>query len=191
MKPARFLLFAAVLAIAACSSDSDKKKDADKTEEPKKAEAPTPICPQVAIVRALETLRDYGHEKPDPKELVAAARMLNVQGNCAYLPNGIDIKFKLNMQAFRGPRLGGLHTGFPFFVAVVDPDGAVLNKNQLTVDFGFSSEDPLANDEENLHVFIPLAKAAQSAGPNYQVLTGFQLTEEQLDDAAKMKAAGK
>lgn len=173
---------AMLLALAACAdSDDSAKAKADKSEAAPKeiteTKAPTPICPQVAILRDLEDFKDYGVEKPDPSELVAEARMVSVKGNCAYDDNGIDVTFDLNFVAAKGPRLGGLRASFPYFVAVLAPDQTILNKDRLTVEVGFSSHEPATNAAESMHVYIPLPKHKRSAGPAYQVLMGFQLTK--------------
>jgi len=193
----RLLLLLAVcltLGLVACSgdkSDSGDKDPSKDTEDYKKSsdakeKATIPICPQVVIVAQLDEIRDYGAEKPDPVELVAQAKLLSVDGTCAYETreagqdqDGIDVAFDLNMVAARGPRLGGLHASFPFFAAVVDPRGTILNKEPMTTEFGFASDQQIARRAESLHVFIPLAKDKQSQGPDYQVLLGFQLTKEQ------------
>lgn len=174
-----------LVSLSACGTSKDDK-DADKTESDKKTEinkkkeAPLPICPQVAILRDLETMKDYGTEKPDPSELVGQAKMLSIDGECGYTDEGIDVKFNLNMAAAKGPRLGGLHISFPYFIAVVAPDETILNKNKMTAEFGFSSDSKITQKAESLHVFIPLPKDKRSTGPEYRVLTGFQLDEDQL-----------
>jgi hypothetical protein len=204
-KSLRIVVTLGLLALGGCSwlgigtsSDEDDKKKTDVAKEEKAQERAKeklvadnpPICPQVAIMREIDTWRDYGREKPTPDQLIAAAHMTKIAGTCSYhydkdKPQGIDIKFELDMEAMRGPRLGGLHATVPFFVAVVDPDGTILDKNRLTTDIGFSSDEHTAGTSENLHVFIPLAKAAQTTGPDYRVLAGFQLTQEQYDEATK------
>lgn len=184
--------------MAACSSADDQATEnelkAKREEEAKAAGAPKkelPICPQVAIVHELDTFRDYGAEKPDPAEAVAAARMQNIDGDCAY-PNdgGIDIAFDLKLVAERGPRLGGNHFEFPFFIAIVDPDGNIIDKNQLSTRFKFSDDTKeVENKTESLHVVIPLDKKDRDMGPRYRVLVGFQLTQAQLDIVHAHEAA--
>lgn len=184
-KSSLFLAFVLLTVLAACSStdkDKDKEKDTEeKQEEVVEEKKKKLICPQVAIVRELATIRDYGNETPDPSQLVAAARMENIYGDCAYEDEGIDIDFGLNFLAAKGPRLGGDHAGFSYFVAVLDPEQNILNKDRMTIDFRFSEDKKFPTKEERLHIFIPLDKEGQKTGPNYQVLMGFQLTPEQLD----------
>lgn len=182
-----------LLALTACASDD--KAAAGKTDKDKAGQTeavqdqPKPICPQVAIIHELENIRDYGTEKPDPSQLVGEARLQSLNGDCEYEDNGIDITFTIAGIAARGPRLGGDQVGFPFFVAVVDPDGKILNKDQMTADFKFSDGARIATANEPLHVFIPLPKDKDETGPNYRVLAGFQLTEQQLAEVRKREGA--
>jgi len=170
-------------ACALDDDDKDKKEKEDKKEKVVKPKETLPICPQVAIVRDLEVIRDYGNEKPAPDQLVAQALMKSVDGQCEYQDNGVDIKFDLSFVAGKGPRLGGLHTSFPYFIAIVDPAGKIVRKERMTEEIGFSSDSKLTDRAESLHVFLPLPKEQRQQGPNYQVLTGFQLTKEQLEDS--------
>jgi hypothetical protein len=185
---------------AACSKDTQQSQEEEEQERQEKetAEAkaaaetykPKLICPQVAIIHELDTVRDYGGAQPASAQLVAAARMNDITGDCGYQDEGIDIAFQLNFTAARGPHLAGNRMQFPFFVAVVDPDGNILNKNQMNEEFHFKDEDKTAEKSESMHVFIPMPKDKHQTGPNYRVLAGFQLTEDQLKQvrAAESKA---
>ena len=166
------------------------KSEEDKAEAKAKSKIPTPdpICPQVAVVRGLDIIRDYGRETASPDQLVAAAKLTRVEGDCAYVKDdqqGIDVAFKLDMAAERGPRLGSSHATFPVFIAVLDPNNNVLNKNEMSIEMSLSDDEPVTYHEEPLHVFIPLPKQLQTEGPHYKVLAGFQLSPAQADEAKK------
>lgn len=189
------LLAIAIVALSlnACGSDNEDKDkpDTDGTKEigHHQADVQTkketlPICPQVAIIRTLDVMRDYGGEKPDPSQLVFKAKMLGVDGDCEYTDTGIDITYNLSFAAERGPRLGGKLINTPYFVALVSPEGKVISKDRMTTTFSFSG-DKVADVTEPLHVFLPLPKDKRNTGPNYQVLMGFQLTDEQVEEAKK------
>ncbi|MDE1901136.1 MAG: hypothetical protein KGI37_05775 [Alphaproteobacteria bacterium] len=174
----KYLLLAVALVLAACADDSGSADQGgaahDKDDKKAQAEIAPPICPQVAILIEAQRKADYGREQPDPSQLVATAQMQNVDGDCSYQDNGIDIKYTLHMTARRGPRLGGGHDEFPYFVAIVDPADRIISRQILTASFTFSDGSDTATDDEPLHVFIPLAKTAQLGGPDYRVLAGFQ-----------------
>jgi hypothetical protein len=184
----------------ACSKDTQQSQEEEEQERQDKeaAEAkaatetwhPKLICPQVAIIHELDTIRDYGGAQPASSQLSAASRMQTISGDCGYQDDGIDIAFELDFVAARGPHLSGNRVQFPFFVAVVDPDGNILNKNMMTEEFHFKGDDKTTERSDNLHVFIPMPKDKHPAGPNYRVLAGFQLSEDQLKQvrAAETKA---
>lgn len=51
----------------------------------------------------------------------------------------------------------------------------------MTANFAFEGAKEFSESAEPIHVFIPLAKDADAG--NYQILAGFQLTEEQIAEA--------
>ncbi|MFA5041659.1 MAG: hypothetical protein WC464_08515 [Bdellovibrionales bacterium] len=164
-----------LLAVAACGG-SDKPKVAETVPEPE-IRTENLICPQVAIIKQAEEEFDYGGEKPDAAQLVAKARLKKIEGDCAYRnreeKSGIDIAFKLNAAAARGPRLGGDQVSFPYFIAVVDPSDAVLSRQIVTAQFKFEGDKKVAEITEPLHVFIPMKPKELLVGPSYRVLIGF------------------
>lgn len=162
MKKKIILTFSAVLVLlSACASSEEKK---------------TPrLCPQVAILRSLERMEDYGNDTLDPANLVAVGVMQKVQGKCVYEDSGVDVTFDLHMAAEKGPRLGGDRVSFAFFVSLLGADDKVFGKELMTADFTFPAEAKTAVIAQPLRVFIPLSKD-EDAG-NHRVLVGFQLTE--------------
>lgn len=168
-----------IFLVSACShadkpaSPSAEEKASEPKIEPKPvATAKTSrLCPQVAIIRSRESTRDYGQEKADPSELVAAARMESVTGDCRYHDNIVDVNFTLSMLVERGPRLGGDHSSFTYFVAVLDTNDDVIAKNTLTADVTVPVQSKGAVHKEPLHVRF--AVPADQLGQNYRVLMGF------------------
>jgi len=161
----------ATLFLSACASDKEQ---------------PLPrSCPQVAYVRDLGRIEDYGNDTPGQNTLVSIAAMRGIEGTCDYRDpddveeqgDGVDIQFDLKFAAEKGPRLGGDRIGFPFFVSIVNPDGDIVKKEIMTVDFTFPAGGKGLQKSEPLHVFLPLKKGEDAMG--YRVLAGFQLTEAQ------------
>lgn len=142
---------AVLLTLSACASDKETK----------------PLCPQTAIVRELERSSDSGVQ----------ARMLRVEGTCAYDKTSVTVDAKLALAAAKEARLKSDRASFPYFVAILDPEQRIIAKKLLTVAFTFR-DGASAEKTEPLHLTIPLAKEAD--GENYRVLMGFQLTEAQL-----------
>lgn len=136
-----------------------------------------PPCPQVAIVRALETFEDYGSDRPDPSTLVAVAKMDDVVGSCEYTDEGVDLSFMVKMRALKGKRLGGNQVSIPYFVSVVGEGSKIVSKEIMTASFTFTGK-PVSHYQEQLHVVLPYA-SADTKFTGRRVLMGFQLTQEQ------------
>lgn len=154
------LLSCAALALTACAS----KKEA------------LPPCPQVAIIRALETFNDHGSDTAVPENLVAVAKMDDVTGACQYGEKGVDLDFTVSMRALKGKRLGGNNVSMPFFVSVVNDHNKVVSKEYMTASFKFK-DTPVASFQEKIHVNLPYKGEGKLTGK--RVLLGFQLTQEQ------------
>ncbi len=169
MNKSLILTLMGVVAVTACSSDSKK---------------PQHLCPQTAIIRDLELARDYGNDTIDDKTLVATAMMKNVKGRCDYTDEGVEVEFDLLILGGKGPRLGGDRASFPFFISVLDPEKTIMSKEMMTAEIAFGGAGVVEKTEQ-LRVFIPLEKDAD--GSLYQVLMGFQLTEDQLREFRKAR----
>lgn len=139
---------------------------------------PPRLCPQVAILRPLERMEDFGSDRPDASTLVSVATMQKVEGQCRYEDTGVEVGFELSMMAERGPRLGGDRVSFPYAISLIDAEDKVRAKELMTAEFVFSDGAKLALINQPLRVYVPLSKDEDASG--FRVLTGFQLTEEQL-----------
>lgn len=156
MKKVPHIFLLLLLVLSACSSTKEDK-DYDDAEEVRKEEQaaeakraldsykPKLICPQVAIIHELEGIQDFGDDPPGVGSLIAEARMQSVEGTCSYQDTGIDVAFTLKAVAAKGPKFRGDLYRFPYFVAVLDPDDKILNKNEMTVRFDFKSSEKLAD----------------------------------------------
>lgn len=135
-------------------------------------------CPAVGILRDLQQYADFGRaEKPSRAEFVAAARLDGVQADCRTEEKGTVVNVDVAMRAFRGPRLGGDRVEFPYFIAVLDRDGRILAKQNLSVAFSLTEQDKMVEKTELVRVTLPAGGTKHEAG---RVLVGFQLSPEQL-----------
>ena len=174
-----FILLFVLLSLAACADSKKSVPPEDAPPPPPEIKTENLICPQVAILKEADEVMDYGGEQPDPAQLVAKARMKNIEGDCAYRKGdkkaGIDIAFTLQTVSARGPRLGGSQVSFPYFIAIVDPAENILSRQLMTVQFKFYGNNKVTESSEPLHVFIPMPETALTAGPDYRVLIGFMM----------------
>ncbi|MGE0108688.1 MAG: hypothetical protein AB7S81_02830 [Bdellovibrionales bacterium] len=142
------------------------------------------LCPQVASVRELDRMTDYGRDKVMPENLVAVASMARIEGSCEYSDDGVDVLFDIHMAAKKGPRLGGNEASFPYFISLVSPQDKVVGKETMTERFSFEGDRLEDTKTESLRVYIPLEKGEDAS--LYRVLSGFQLTPEQLQEVREL-----
>ena len=154
-------LIALPLMLAACGGDKSAR-----------------ICPQVAAVRDLAQVVDFGRDDtPGFSRLVAAGKIGSIEGDCAFRRTSIDVDAELHLTARRGPGLGGDRVEFPYFVAVVGPGDTPVSKQSLTAVFRFGAQDVEAESVEKIHIVIPTSGQSDA---DWRVLAGFQLSPEQL-----------
>lgn len=135
-------------------------------------------CPQVAAVRELAQITDFGRDETlGLNSMVAAAKIDSIDGDCAFRSTNIDTDFDVHLTARRGSGLGGNQAEFPYFVAVLDQNNIPVSKQNLSTVMRFSGKDTTVESVEKIHVKIPTE--ANNAG-EWRVLVGFQLTPEQL-----------
>lgn len=96
-------------------------------------QAPTPPpCPRPAILDGAQTLeRRTG---PGPAELAWRATMTGFSGGCRYDGDGVALQLAIDLAIVPGPGgRGGAPVEVPWFVAVVDPAGTVIDKQTFTL----------------------------------------------------------
>ncbi|MGB4100679.1 MAG: hypothetical protein WBK91_02055 [Alphaproteobacteria bacterium] len=159
MKNKWLMIFSLVL--AGCSSTTD-----------------TRVCPQVAAVRDLAQIVDFGRDDtPGFSRMVSAGFIGKIEGDCAFRRESIDVDAGIRLTAQRGPGLGGDRVELPYFIAVVGPGDVPVSKQNLTAVFRFGKHDKESETVENIHVNIPTSEGDVGG---WRVLIGFQLSPEQL-----------
>jgi hypothetical protein len=135
------------------------------------------ICPDVSVLADAAEVFEMGGPAA-PENVTVHGVIGDFQGGCDYSENAVEVSLSLVVGGERGPALSGDSATTDYFVAVVDPDGQILNKRIFDVTFDFS-EGARTASEQQLYQRIPLPNGPFS-GPNYQVLLGFQLSEAEL-----------
>lgn len=111
------------------------------------------------------------------------AEILNVAGFCTYTgerADPIDMEVGVRMAFGRGPAAQGDQQTFNLFVAVTRTDRVVIERETFPITVRFEpGEDRVELVEEFAPITIPRA-SANTSGSNFEVLLGFELTEDQL-----------
>ena len=143
-----------------------------------------PICPVSAVLSDATTVTKLRPGTPagsrDPANMVFTAEMSQAMLDCDYDRNAnrltVDVEFAI--KATRGAAAQGADPQLDFFVAVVDADNNIISK---TV---FHSQPELRGRMTNTYTQsvdgFPVPMAMDKRPYDYEILTGFQLTPDEL-----------
>lgn len=110
--------------------------------------------------------------------------ILNVASLCRYTDQRatpIDMEMVVRMAFGRGPAAAGDTKTYTLFVAVTRTDNAVIHREDFPITVTFEpGQDRVEVIEEFSSISIPRVEA-NTSGVNFEVLVGFELTEEQLE----------
>ena len=144
-----------------------------------------PICPNQAILGDAANLNVYrpsANQAPgrDLTDLVVSGRIVSIHGTCQ--PGGnsrqLAVAVAVNVELTRGPAMQGSGVTVPLFVAVTEGDG-VLDKHGYLMHASFPSNvDRITLTPGELDLTLPIS--ATKSGAAYTLLTGFQLSPDQL-----------
>ena len=200
MRVSRFLLVAActltsALTLSACEQTWQGVKDdlgnfnTSSWDFPNLAENNDPQsaqfvengnCPTVSVVEELSTVSEFADTASQTLEnLISKAKMVKSKSNCEFNGKTATVDLQLTFEGALGPKaLGMTNFSYPFFVAVTAPNGSILAKEVFSAPLSHSSADDPTTHYETLRQIIPISNELQ--GPQYKILIGFQLTQEQL-----------
>jgi len=145
---------------------------------------PGPVCPATGVLSDAASVTKLRPGTPAamtrPADVVFQAQMSQAKLDCNYdrVANTLVVNVKFAVRASRGPALSGPDPQLPFFVAIIDADNNVLVKNVYNSEPQMSGR-PNATFTETVSNFpVPLAEDRRPS--DYEILTGFQLTPDEL-----------
>jgi hypothetical protein len=146
--------------------------------------APDPLeraanCPQglvLADAGAATIFRDGPGR--DLTDIVAVLRIADVVVDCRRERRGVTVDLQVAVTAERGPaNRSGRHDA-DYFVAVVDAQGNVLQRESFRIGFAWPENRLRVGSVEDLEPRIALASPDRAG--EYRIWVGLQLTAEQL-----------
>jgi hypothetical protein len=190
MHYSRFLLLGpCVLLLSACQAWEGIKQDMvdldltmpslTSTETPAEELVLNNNCPHSEVVSELGAINEFSNPAaPTPENLVIRATISGLKSACTFGEKSMTVDIKVAFEAALGPQAATRSAAhiYPFFVAVIAPNGDILAKEIFTAPLTFSGNQ--GSYFESLRQIIPVYNPEQ--GPRYKVLVGFQLTQEQL-----------
>jgi hypothetical protein len=169
----------AALALAGCQSLGFTSGG---TGEAPVAATPLVGCPGVATPADTGDIQRF--RTPDSRDLtdlVVAARITSLAGNCTLVnrQTAVEVTLTMGVEAMRGPAAQGRALQLPYFVAVTDANEAILDKAvySIAVEFPANTQRARLRGEE-VRLTLPVSEARPAR--DYRVFVGFQLTEPEL-----------
>lgn len=152
--------------------------------EPQITLDPGPVCPATAVLydAASVTKLKPGTPAatPRPADVSFNAEMSQAQLDCNYdrTANTLSVNVKFAIKASRGPAAMGANPQLPFFIAIIDADNNVLVKSMYNSEPQMSGHTSATYTETVSNFPVPLATDRRPS--DYEILTGFQLTPDEL-----------
>lgn len=140
------------------------------------------ICPDVAILANTSVIPVFDPKAGvDPSNIVYTMRMVGVRSRCDYSKRDhkADVNLAVKYRATRAPGGEEAHYKVPFYTAVTT-DGKIVDKQIHWLEFDFAKAAAMAEGEAEIDS-LPITMARQKRSFEYHVLTGFQLTQTQIE----------
>ena len=143
-----------------------------------------PICPSTAVLSDAVTVTKLkpGTQAalPNPANVAFTAEMSQAKLDCNYdrSQNKLSVDINFAVKAARGPAATGTDPQVDFFVAVVDADNNIVSKIVYhgQADLGGRATNIYTQNVRNFAVPLGMDKRPY----DYEILTGFQLTPDEL-----------
>jgi hypothetical protein len=168
-------LSVAALVLSGCSTLRNTISEPDPNPGP---------CPNALALYDAHRLVEINGENPVYENVGFTGEVLNVASNCRYTDRNADpleMEMAVRLGFGRGPAAQGMTKTYEIFVAVTRTDRVVIDRQVYPITVTFEpGEDRVEVIEEFNSISIPRASPTTS-GSNFEVLVGFELTDEQLD----------
>ena len=138
-------------------------------------------CPPVAVL--YDASRIVEMDQPDDQtytNIAYTGEMTDVELFCRYVEDQpLRAEIELDFAFGKGPKATGNSHTYNYWVAVTRRSGRVLAKQYFSVEANFAGGTVDGHREVLQDIIIPRADSTIS-GANFEVIVGFDLTEEQL-----------
>lgn len=143
-------------------------------------------CPIVEVLPDTRSITYFEGDAPAPNAMTARAAIKEIRGGCEYQDNAVVVDIDMIMEGtitdkarYEGRKDLEAFMTFPYFIAVMDPDGNMVDKKIMATAMRFKPNDNNLDHAEKITQTITLSDIG--LGSHYTIATGFQLTRAQLD----------
>ncbi|MDH5749354.1 MAG: hypothetical protein OEY85_08585 [Rhodospirillales bacterium] len=156
-----------------------------------------PICPTVSILSDASTVTKFqdglGRNLIDE---ISRGEIKTIESSCSYESEGktgnqnVIMSLALVIVAERGPANRDRLARFDYFVSVMDPERAILNKETFALQPEFSGNQTRVQfKDEPVALKIPVPQGRR--GTDFRVYVGFQLSRQELEYNQRQREPGR
>jgi hypothetical protein len=139
-------------------------------------------CPTLTLPADLADLTRYRPgSPPDLTTVVLDAKVTAVDANCrrGRRDQSVDATISMRFQLDRGPAAPNRGVQIPWFLALLDADNNVINRQTFVLPAQFGANTTRAAvSSQPVEVSFPVGQTRRAQ--DYRIMVGFQLTEEEL-----------
>ena len=141
--------------------------------------APPLLCPRPAIVDGLASVERYrpGAPEGDPAGLAYRAALQNIGGTCTEDGQDLAVDVSVELVVEPGPAFAGPVAEVPYFVAVVGPGDAVVDRRDYVARVTVPEGARRGGVSEGFSQRF--AGVGRQGGAGYRVLFGFAVPREE------------
>ena len=166
-------LLTTVVLLAACSTGSILGDSLDSRVN-------VGECPPAGSIYNASRIVELDGEGMNYPDIAYTGEIVDVRLFCRYASdNPVRAEVEIDFAFGQGPKAEGDSHDYTYWVAVTRRSGKVLNKERFTVRADFSKGPVTGKSELVQQIIIPRADESVSAA-NFEILIGFELTDEQL-----------
>lgn len=167
-------LSTALLGLAACQSGSGIGDAFDTRQN-------AGTCPPAGAIYQSSRIVEFTGDGEQFPNVQYTGEIVDVRLYCRYAGNDpVRAEVEIDFALGKGPAASSNRKDYGYWVAVTRRSGKVLNKEYFTVRADFSDGPVTGATEVLQRIIIPRNDESVSAA-NFEVLIGFDLTEEQLE----------
>ena len=162
-----------LLALGACQSGSGLGDAFDTRQN-------AGTCPPAGSIYNASRIVQFDGERQIFPNVEYTGEIVNVRLYCRYAStNPVRAEVEIDFAFGKGPKGDSNRHDYSYWVAVTRRSGNVLHKEHFTVQANFADGPVVGETEVLQQIIIPRADESVSAA-NFEVLIGFDLTEDQL-----------
>jgi len=157
----------ATLLLAGCGSSSKDQQVAS-------------YCPQPLTVQDAQSLTRFKDGAGrDPRDVMFEASLVGAGTKCQMSRSRLEVDVLLRIAVNAGPSVGTGVTRVPFFVRVLDGNGAVVQGSDQLADYKLSAASPRGVSQEEMAVTLPFSSLSDLGG--YRIAVGLKPSQQELD----------